>query len=247
MIKSLKRKQLCDEHAISLISETIANVKDQVDSTLDDSRSILNDSNQHSRSRLNRDNERNLIHDSIESSAKLIRQLIAVNVSIHSDLSSIKKSNDDVKKVTAYIKTCQDSLMKYVTFDNIDINFFSSVKSLLDQANNLILQVEIIYSNTEAHAVSNSKGDISNVGIFMDNAEKTVYEFLDEIKIGLLGWGTSRQQAAQLYNRHLSEEIKSRTLDCSDNFTDIKKWLIKEIGSPSRIIGDYNYRFEVQI
>ena len=31
VIKSLKRKQLCDEHAISLISETIANVKDQVD------------------------------------------------------------------------------------------------------------------------------------------------------------------------------------------------------------------------
>ena len=61
---------------------------------------------------------------------------------------------------------------------------------------------------------------------------------LDEIKIGLLGWGTSRQQAAQLYNRLLSEDIKSRTLDCSDNFTDIKKWLIKEFGSPSHIIGE---------
>ena len=177
----------------------------------------------------------------------MIRQLIAVNVSIQSVLSSIKKSNDDIKKVTAYIKTCQDSLMKYVTFDNFDDSFVSSVKSLLDQANDWILQGEIIYSNSEAHAVCNSMGDISNVGIFMDNAEKTVYEFLDEIKIGLLGWGTSRQQAAQLYNRHLSEDIKSRTLDCSDNFTDIKKWLIKEIGSPSRIIGDYNYRFEVQI
>ena len=100
---------------------------------------------------------------------------------------------------------------------------------MLDQANDWILQVEIIYSNTEAHSVSNLKGDISNVGIFTDNAEKTVYEFLEEIEIGLLGWGTSRQRAAQLYNRHLSEDIKSRTLDCSDNFTDIKKWLIKEL------------------
>ena len=86
--------------------------------------------------------------------------------------------------------------MKYVSFDNFDSNFVSSVKNLLDQANDWILQVEIIYSNTEVHTVSNSKGDISNVGIFTDNAEKTVYEFLDEIKIGLLGWGTSRQQAA---------------------------------------------------
>ena len=71
--------------------------------------------------------------------------------------------------------------MKYVTFDNFDNNFVSSVKNLLDQANDQILQVEIIYSNTEAHSVSNLKGDISNVGIFTDNAEKTVYEFLDEI------------------------------------------------------------------
>ena len=69
-IKSLKRKQLSDERAISLISETIANVKDQVDSNLDESRSFSNDSTQFSRSRINRDNERNLMHDSIESSAK---------------------------------------------------------------------------------------------------------------------------------------------------------------------------------
>jgi len=128
--------------------------------------------------------------------------------------------------------------MKYVTFDNFDNDLVSSVKVLLDQANDWILHVEIIYSSSEAHAVSNSKGDISNAGIFTDNAEKTVYEFLDEIEIGLLGWGTSKQRAAQLYNRHLSEDIKSRTLDCSDNFTDIKRWLIKEFGSPSRIIGD---------
>ena len=172
---------MCDENAISIISETIANVKDQIDSTIDDSRSPLNDTIQYSRSKPNRENEQNLIYDFIESSSKLIRQLIAVKVSIHSELSSIKKSNDDVKKVTAYTKTCQDSLMKNVTFDNFDSNFVSSVKNLLDQANDWILQVKIIYSNTEAHTVSNSKGDISNIGIFTDNAEKTVYEFLDEI------------------------------------------------------------------
>ena len=58
--------------------------------------------------------------------------------------------------------------MKYVTIDNLDKSLASSVKSILDQANDWILQVEIIYSNSEAHAVSNSKGDISNVGIFTE-------------------------------------------------------------------------------
>ena len=234
----MKRKQLSDERAISLISETIANVKDQVDSTLEESRLIQDDSSHASRSRSNRDNERILMHDSIESSAKLIRQLIANNISIHSELNTIKKSNDDIKKVNAYVRSCQDSLMKYVTFSNFDHNLVSSVKNLLDQANNWILQVEIIYSTSEAHAIGSSKGDTSNIGIFTDNADKTVYEFLDEIEIALLGWGTSRQRAAQLYNRHLSEDIKSRTLDCSDNFPDLKKWLVKEFGAPSRIIGD---------
>ena len=109
--------------------------------------------------------------------------------------------------------------MKYVTFDNFDSNFVTSVKNLLDQANDWILQVEIIYSNTEAHAVSNSKADISIVGIFTDNAEKTRWN-----QNWFTGMGNLKTQATQLYNRHLSEDIKSRTLDCSDNFTDIKKW-----------------------
>ena len=122
------------------------------------------------------------MHESIENSAKLIRQLIATKVSTHSDLNSIKKSNDDIKKVNAYVKSCQDSLMKYVAFENFDENLIDSVKSLLDQANNWILQVEIVYF----------------IGVFTDNAEKTVYEFLDEIEIGLLGWGTSKQRAAQI-------------------------------------------------
>ena len=237
-IKSLKRKQQSDECAISLITETIANVKQQVDSTLDESRLFTNESSYSSRSKTNRDNERSLMRESIENSAKLIRQLIATKISTHSDLNTIKKSNDDIKKVNAYVKSCQDSLMKYVAFENFDENLVESVKSLLDQANNWILQVEITYSASEAHAVGNSKGDISNIGVFTDNAEKTVYEFIDEIEIGLLGWGTSKQRAAQIYNRHLSEDIKSRTLDCSDNFSELKKWLIKEFGSPSRIIGD---------
>ncbi len=167
----MKRKQLSDERAISLISETIANVKDQFDSTLEDSRQAQDDFSHASRSRQNRDNERILMHESIESSAKLIRQLIANNVSIHSELNTIKKSNEDIKKVNAYVKSCQDSLMKYVTFSNFDHNLVSSVKNLLDQANNWILQVEIIYSTSEAHAIGNSKGDICLLDEFSHSNE----------------------------------------------------------------------------
>ena len=53
-----------------------------------------------------------------------------------------------------------------------------------------------------------------------------------------LGWGTSVQKANQLYNRHLSEEIKSHLINISDNYALMKTWLINNYGGPSRIVGD---------
>ena len=45
------------------------------------------------------------------------------------------------------------------------------------------------------------------------------------------------QKANRLYNRHLSEEIKSRLINISDNYELMKQWLIKNYGGPSRIVG----------
>ena len=53
-----------------------------------------------------------------------------------------------------------------------------------------------------------------------------------------LGWGTSVQKANQLYNKHLSEEIKSHLINISDNYALMKTWLINNYGGPSRIVGD---------
>ena len=46
------------------------------------------------------------------------------------------------------------------------------------------------------------------------------------------------QKANRLYNRHLSEEIKSRLINISDNYELMKQWLIKNDRGPSRIVGD---------
>ena len=179
-----------------------------------------------------------MIKDSVESTAKLIRQLINTKISEHTDFNLIKKCNNDVKKVTAYVKSSQDSLMKYIAYDNYDQNYVESIKDLLSRTNEWILQTELIYSSSEAHSINSNKGDISSVGVFANNADKTIYEFFDEVEIGLLGWGTSKQRAAQLYNNHLSEDIKAKTLECSDNYPELKKWLIKEHGDPDTIVDD---------
>ena len=53
-----------------------------------------------------------------------------------------------------------------------------------------------------------------------------------------LGWGNSIQIANRLYNKHLSDEIKSHIKNISDNYNFMKIWLITNYGGPSRIVGD---------
>jgi len=44
-------------------------------------------------------------------------------------------------------------------------------------------------------------------------------EFIDEVDLAMFGWGTSKQWEA-LLSGYLSEEIKFRTAEFSDNFTN---------------------------
>ena len=45
------------------------------------------------------------------------------------------------------------------------------------------------------------------MGIFSDNSQVTVFEFLESAELAYLGWGNSIQKANRLYNKHLSDEI----------------------------------------
>ena len=65
-----------------------------------------------------------------------------------------------------------------------------------------------------------------------------VFEFLESAELAYLGWGNSVQKANRLYNRHLSEKIKARLIDISDNYDLMKQCLIKNYGGSSRIVGD---------
>ena len=57
---------------------------------------------------------------------------------------------------------------------------------------------------------------VNVIGINMSKADKTVFEFLEAAELAYLGWGNSVQKANRLYNRHLSEEIKSRLINIRD-------------------------------
>ena len=107
----------------------------------------------------------------------------------------------------------------------------------MDKAQVWCLNIKDLYNKTEVHSINTSKGDAANVGIFLDNSQTTVFEFLEAAELAYLGWGNSVQKANRLYNKHLSEEIKSHLINVSD-YHLMKTWLINTYGGPSRIVGD---------
>ena len=74
--------------------------------------------------------------------------------------------------------------------------------------------------------------------MFSDNSKVTVFEFLESAELAYLGWGNSIQKTNRLYNKHLSEDIKSQLINISEDYKMMKTWLICNYGGQSRIVGD---------
>ena len=90
-----------------------------------------------------------------------------------------------------------------------DLENCTALRELLNESEEQVLAVEQLYASFEAHAVSDTRGDISHIGLFSNNSDKTVFEIFNKIEMCLKGWGTNGQRA-HLLKKHLSEEIKNK-------------------------------------
>ena len=79
------------------------------------------------------------------------------------------------------------------------------------------------------HSIKGSPGDIADVGIFSDNADKTVFEFLESFELGYIDWGNNRQRASKLC-KHLSDDLKDKLMTRSDNYALMREWLVTNYG-----------------
>ena len=120
----------------------------------------------------------------------------------------------------------------------MDPAYSDRIEELMDREQAWAQDIEEIYNKAEVHSINTSKGDSMDVGVFSDNSKVTVFEFLEPAELAHLGWGNSVQKANCLYNKHLSEEIKSHLINISDDYGMMKNWLISNYGGPSRIVGD---------
>ena len=87
------------------------------------------------------------------------------------------------------------------------------------------------------HSIKGFLGDIANFGIFSDNADKTVFEFLKSFKLRYIDWGNNRQRTSKLC-KHLSDDLKDRLMTRSDNYALMREWLVSNYGGAAHILND---------
>ena len=121
---------------------------------------------------------------------KLILQLISTRIpSDYVDIALIRKCNTiDLPALQSASKTCEKSLLKYLSFPGVDNSYCDRISSLLDSAESWALHIVQAYTSAEVHSIKGSPGDIADVGIFFDNADKAIFGFLEAFKLGYIDW-----------------------------------------------------------
>ena len=169
------------------------------------------------------DRERDVVRKGIERSEKLILQLISTKIpSDYVDIALIRKCNNiDLPALQSASKACEKSLLKYLSFSGVDNSYCDHISELLDSAESWSSQIVQAYTNAEVHSIKGSPGDVANVGIFSNNADKTIFEFLESFELGYIDWGNNRQRTNKLL-KHLSDDLKDKLLTKSDTYASMR-------------------------
>ena len=91
------------------------------------------------------------------------------------------------------------------------------------------------YTSAEVHSIQGSPGDIADIGIFSNNADGTVFEFLESFELGYIDWGNNGQRASKLC-KLLSDDLQDKLMTRSDNYALMRECLISNYGGASRIV-----------
>ena len=114
-------------------------------------------------------------------------------------IALIRKCNTiDLHALQSASKTCEKSLLKYLSFPGIDNSYCDRISALLDSGDAWGSHIVQAYPNSEVHSIKGSPGDIADIGVFSDNADEMIFEFLESFELGYIDWGNNRQRASKL-------------------------------------------------
>ena len=154
----------------------------------------------------------------------MILQLISTRIpSDYVYIALIRKCNTiDLPALQSASKTCEKSLLKYLSFPGVDNSYCDRISSLLVSAKSWALHIIQVYTDAEVHSFKGSPGDIADVSVFSDNADKTI---LESFELGYIDWGNNRQRASKL-SKHLSDHLKDKLMTKSDSYALMREWLV---------------------
>ena len=117
----------------------------------------------------------------IEHSEKLILQLIITRIpSDYVDITLIRNCNTiDLPALQSASKTCEKSSLKYLSFPGVDNAYCDRISTFFDNAESWALHMVQANTSAEVHSIKGSLGDIADIGIFSNNADKTVLKLLE--------------------------------------------------------------------
>ena len=98
-------------------------------------------------------------------------------------------------------------MLKHLSFPGVDNSYCDRISALLDSAESWALHIVQAYTNAEVHSIKASPEDIADIGVFSDNADKTIFEFWESFELGYIDWGNNRQRASKL-SKHFSAASK---------------------------------------
>ena len=138
--------------------------------------------------------------------------------------------NKGIKKRSSCFTVCLQSLWEIV----IKISLVPRRWQLVLRSYLHIVQA---YTDAEVHSIKGSPGDIADVGVFSDNADKMVFEFLELFELGYIDWGNNSQRASKL-SKHLSDDLKDNLMTRSDNYALMREWLVQNYSGAVQILND---------
>ena len=125
-IKGLEQTLVTERNAVKGLRDMVVGLSERVDSSLGTAlTSRFNTSEPVFGDCLNISREREVICKGIEHSEKLILQLISTRIPTdYGDISLIRKCNTiDLPALQSTTKTCEKSLLKYLSFPNADNSY----------------------------------------------------------------------------------------------------------------------------
>ena len=136
-VKGLEQTLVTERNAVKGLRDMVVGLSERVDSSLGTAlTSQSNTSGPVSGDRLNLIREVDVVRKGIERSEKLILQLISTRIpSDYVDIALIRKCNTiDLPALQSASKTCEKSLLKYLSFPGVDNSYCDRISSLLDSA-----------------------------------------------------------------------------------------------------------------